>query len=104
MPGVDFQTVRSMVSMAQVLELIGFVPHECSGDQFRGPCPVHGSSSSKSRSFSVNVGRNAYQCFKCGSSGNQLDLWAAMAKTDLHTATIDLCEKLHLDVPWIRKW
>ncbi len=104
MPGVDFRAVRSMVSMAPVLELIGFVPNERSGDQFRGPCPVHGSNSSKSRSFSANLGRNAYQCFKCGSSGNQLDLWAAVAKTDLHTAAIDLCEKLQLDVPWVTKW
>ena len=90
--------------MAQVLELIGFVAHESSGDQLRGPCPIHGSSSPKSRSFSVNVQRNTYQCFKCGSLGNQLDLWAAVTKTDLHTATIDLCEKAHVDIPWIRKW
>ena len=40
MPGVDFQAVRSLVSMAQVLERIGFVPVECSGGQVRGPCPV----------------------------------------------------------------
>ena len=40
MPGVDFQAVRSMVSMAQVLERIGFVPTECSGGQVRGPRPV----------------------------------------------------------------
>ncbi len=104
MPGIDFKAVRCLVSMAQVLERIGFVPAEHSGDQLRGPRPVHGSKSSKSRSFSVNSGRNAYQCFKCGSSGNQLDLWAAVAKTDPHTATIDLCEKLHLDVPWVHRW
>jgi len=90
--------------MAQVLELIGFVAHQSSGDQLRGPCPVHGSSSSKSRSFSANVQRHTYQCFKCGSLGNQLDLWAAVTKTDLHTAAIDLCEKAHVDIPWIRKW
>ena len=104
MPGVDFQAVRSLVSIAQVLERIGFVPAECSGDQVRGPCPVHGSNSPKSRSFSANPARNAYQCFKCGSTGNQLDLWAAVTKTDLYTAAIDLCEKFHLDVPWVRKW
>ena len=46
---------------------------------------------------------NAYQCFQCGTSGNPLDLWAAVAETDLHTAAIDLCQKLHLDVPSIRK-
>jgi len=104
LPGVDFQIVRSTVSMAQVLELIGFVAHKSSGDQLRGPCPIHGSSSPKSRSFSVNVERNTYQCFKCGSSGNQLDLWAAVTKTDLHTAAIDRCDKAHVDIPWIRKW
>jgi len=65
MPGIDFQAVRSLVSMAQVLERIGFVPAEHSGDQ--------------------------------------LDLWAAVAKTDLHTAAINLCEKLHLDVPWVHR-
>jgi hypothetical protein len=55
-------------------------------------------------SFSVNVQRDTYECFKCGSLGNQLDLWAAVTKTDLHTAAIDLCEKAHVDIPWIRKW
>ncbi len=104
MPGIDFRTVRAMVSMNQVLELVEFVPNECSRDQVRGPCPVHGSISTKSRSFSANLKYNAYRCFKCGSSGNQLDLWAAVSKADLHTATVELCQKLHLDIPWIRKW
>jgi DNA primase len=90
-----------MISIACVLELVGFVPRESSGDQLRGPCPIHGSKSQSSRSFSVNIARNAYQCFKCGSSGNQLDLWAAVTQTDLHAAAIDLCEKAHVDVPWI---
>lgn len=92
-----------MIPMRQVLALIGFVPRETSGEQLRGPCPVHGSASPNSRVFSVNLRRNAYRCFKCGSSGNQLDLWAALNKTDLHTATVDLCERLRLDIPWIRQ-
>lgn len=104
LPGIDYQAVRLLVPLARVLELIGFVPHESSGVQLRGPCPIHGSSSPRSRSFSANLGRNAYQCFKCGSTGNQLDLWAAVTKMDLHTATIDLCEKSQVDIPWIRKW
>ncbi len=95
---------RFMVPMGRVLELIGFVPHESSGDQLRGPGPIHGSSSPKSRSFSANVGRNVYRCFKCDSAGNQLDLWAAVAKMDLHAAAIDLCEKAQIGIPWIRKW
>lgn len=104
MPGVDFQAVRSMIPIAQVLSLIGFVARESSGEQLRGPCPVHGSTSPRSRTFSVNLRRNAYHCFKCGSAGNQLDFWATLSKTDLHTATVDLCKRLNVDIPWIRKW
>ena len=36
MPGVRFQEVRSLVSMAQVLDLLGFVAHEASRDEVRG--------------------------------------------------------------------
>jgi DNA primase len=102
-PGVDFQAVRSMIRIAEVLALVGYVPDKSSREQLRGPCPVHGSTSPRSRTFSVNLRRNAYRCFKCGSAGNQLDLWAAISMTDLHTAALDLCERLHLDVPWIGK-
>ncbi len=104
MPGVDFQAVRSRVSMAEVLTLLEFVPSQSSGTRHRGPCPIHGSSSSTSRSFSVDLKRNAFQCFKCGCSGNQLDLWAAVTGASLHQAAVDLCEKLHLDIPWIHPW
>lgn len=45
MPGLDFQAIRAAVSISQVLELLGFVASEQSGDQVRGPCPVHGSTS-----------------------------------------------------------
>jgi DNA primase len=103
MPGIDFRAVRLMVSMADVLKLAGFVPWRSCGKQLRGPCPIHRARRPRSRTFSVHLGRNAYRCFQCGSSGNQLDLWAAMSETDLHTATIDLCERLHLETPWIRQ-
>lgn len=42
MPSLDFQAVRAAVSISQVLEIVGFVTAEQSGDQVRGPCPVHG--------------------------------------------------------------
>ena len=71
MPGVRFQEVRSLVSMAQVLDLLGFVAHEASRDEVRGRCPVHGSTLPKSRSFSANLNKGVYRCFRCGSAGNQ---------------------------------
>ena len=73
MPGIDFHAVRSEVSMKEVLELLGFVPAARRGDQVRGACPIHGSTSPRSRSFSANLGKNTFRCFKCGSEGNQLD-------------------------------
>src|SRR5262249_19902584 len=45
MPGICFAEVRARVTMAEVLGLVGFVPRETSGDQVRGPCPVHHSAS-----------------------------------------------------------
>ena len=103
-PGVDFQMVRSLVSMSDVLALVEFVPSESSGTHCRGPCPIHGSRSQASRSFSVDLERNAFRCFQCDVSGNQLDFWAAVTESNLHQAAIDLCERLNLDIPWIRKW
>ena len=93
MPGIDYSKVRSLVGISEVLELIGFEAAETSGDELRGPCPIHGSTSRTSRSFSANPGKNTFQCFKCGAKGNQLDLWVAITKLSLHTAARDLCEK-----------
>src|SRR5437870_1344566 len=104
MPGVDFRAVRAAISMAEVLSLIGFIPVQTRGQQLRGPCPVHGSPSERSRTFSVNLKSNAYRCFKCGSAGNQLSLYAAITKMSLFEATVDLCLKLHRPTPWIQRW
>ena len=104
MPGVDFHLVRSQISIAQVLDLLGFVSQESSGDQVRGPCPVHRSTARKSRSFSANLAQNTFQCFTCGASGNQLDLWVAVTKRPIHEAAVELCTRLHQEIPWVRRW
>jgi DNA primase len=77
MPGIDFHEARARVHLAEVLELLGFVPRARAGDQVRGPCPVHRSRSSASRSFAAHLGRDLWHCFGCGAGGNALDLWAA---------------------------
>ncbi len=101
MPGIHFAAVRAMIPMADVLKLVGFVPCETSGDQVRGPCPVHHSTAPRSRSFSANLRRHIYKCFKCGSCGNQLDLYASVTGLSLFEATAALCEQLHCEVPWM---
>ena len=103
MPGIDYAKVRSLVAMADVLRLIGFEGVESQGDEIRGPCPIHGFLSPTSRSFSANIRKNTFHCFKCGAAGNQLDLWAAHFKLPLYDAAKDLCEKAGVEVPEIRR-
>jgi DNA primase len=67
MPGVDFDVLRAEVSMEQVLDHLNFEPTSRSASQWHGPCPVHGSTSPGSRSFSVNVNTGRYYCRNCQS-------------------------------------
>jgi DNA primase len=103
MPGVDYRAVRALVSIGEVLDLLGVEPGTCVGSTWRGPCPLHGSRSPTSRSFEVHLGRNVYHCFRCGAAGNHLDLYAALTRQRLYAAAVDLCGKLQRDVPWLRR-
>jgi hypothetical protein len=100
MPGINFAAVRSAIPLADVLRLVGFIACETSGDQVRGPCPVHRSRSSMSRSFSANQRKHVYRCFTCGSSGNQLDLYASVTGLTVYEAAIALCKQFHREIPW----
>jgi hypothetical protein len=59
MPGINYRQLRAVISIAEVLRLIGFVPTQTCGPQLRGPCPVHASCFKSSRVFSVNLKTNA---------------------------------------------
>jgi len=104
MPGVDFNKLRSEITMEQVLDLLPFEPTSRRGDQWYGCCPLHASTSRRKRSFSVNVAIGRYYCRQCHSKGNQLELWAAVTKLSLHQAAINLCHVLNREVPWILRW
>jgi len=106
-PGVDFNRVRTEITMEQVLRLLGFQPTNRSGAQWYGSCPLHKSSPmhrGRRRSFSVNVAIGRYFCHGCRSHGNQLELWAAATKQPMHQAAIDLCHRLGRHIPWISRW
>ncbi len=104
MPGVDFNRLRSEITMEDVLDLLAFEPSSQTGDQWYGRCPLDDATSGRNRSFSVNVAIGRYRCHRCGSQGNQIELWAAATKLSLHPAAIDLCHALGRDIPWIRRW
>ena len=98
-PAIDFAAVRAAVTMAAVLQLLGFQANSTNNAQQRGPCPLHGSTSGTSRCFSVNLDLNNFHCFKCNRSGNALDLWAQARNLTPYDAAIDLCERLGIPLP-----
>jgi hypothetical protein len=99
LPAIDFAAIRAAVTIAAVLQLLGFQSQSTRGAQQRGPCPLHGSTSGTSRCFSVNLDDHLFHCFKCGASGNALDLWAKAKRLSLYDAAIDLCAASHIEVP-----
>ena len=101
MPGIDFHAVKDQISMHEVLDLIRFAPHETSQQGLRGPCPIHRSQSIRSRSFAVNLEGKMYRCFKCGSAGNHLDLYATVTHQTVFQAAVELCKKLNRPIPWV---
>ena len=103
MPGVNFQLLREQIAMRDVLGLLQFEPRVLRGDQWRGPCPVHGSRNPRSCSFSVNVRTGRYHCFVCGSRGNALELWSAVRGVKLPAAAVESCQLLGMEVPWLKR-
>jgi putative transposase len=98
-PAIDFSALRAALSMAAVLQLLGFHANTARGSQQRGPCPLHGSTIGTSRCFSANLDQNMFHCFKCGRAGNALDLWTAATQQTPYQAAIDLCQRINLPLP-----
>jgi putative transposase len=98
-PAIDFAAVKAAITMAQVLMLLGFTPRSDHAGQQRGACPLHGSTSGTARCFSVNTHTHTFHCFKCGRSGNTLELWAAAHRLSIYDAALDLCQRLNIPLP-----
>jgi DNA primase len=101
MAGIDYTALRQQLRLGQVLELLGFEPSTRWGAQVRGSCPLHGSHTPRSRSFAAHLERHCWHCFRCGAHGNALDLWTAATGLPLYEAACDLCQRLHLEIPWL---
>jgi hypothetical protein len=98
-PQVDFAFLRQQVSLEQVLAHLGlFDQLRGSGPQRRGPCPLHSHAADRERTFSVDLGKNAFRCLHadCGVQGNALDLWAAVHRLPMYDAALHLAETFGL--------
>jgi hypothetical protein len=96
---LDYAAIRKQISIRRVLRLLDWEPARHRGHQWRGVCPLcctQAHSKELQRPFSVHVSRDLFRCFRCHSSGNQLDLWAVATGLPLFLATLNLCHRLHI--------
>ena len=99
MPMIDFAAVRQQVDILRVLTLTGRRWPRAMGRQSYGLCPL--GCSSHPRVCSYELGRNVFHCHKCHHKGDVIDLYALITSKDVHSAAMELCQKLGIDVPWI---
>ena len=102
MPGIDYATLRTRITMEEVLELVSFRPLKHTGCRVRGHCPFGCGDSP--HDFVANLAVRRYRCFGCGRHGNQIELWARTQGLLLYPATLDLCQRLNIDPPLIHRW
>jgi transposase len=98
-PRVDYAFLRRQVTLEQVLRHFSLLDSlHGSGQQRRGPCPIHGHATDRQHTFSVHLGKNVFQCFKadCAAQGNVLDFWAALHRQTLYDAAMNLAATFHL--------
>src|SRR5205823_2012432 len=81
------------------LNLLGFESTSRKGPQWYGRCPLPECESERSRSFSVNVALGRYDCHRCRSLGNPLELWAAATKQPFYLGFTSLA--YHMDIEWL---
>jgi CHC2 zinc finger len=98
-PRVDYAFLPRQVTLEQVLRHLTLLDQlHGSGQQRRGPCPIHGHATDRQHTFSVHLGKNVFQCFKadCAVQGNVLDFWAALHRLPLYEAALNLAATFHL--------
>ncbi len=99
---IDYAALREQITIEQALSQLGHLEHlRGNATQRRGPCPIHASQRPASRSFSVNLERNMFQCFSptCQAHGNVLDLWATIHNLSLHAAAQHLATTFGVQLP-----
>ena len=101
---INFTAVRASVSLADVLELIGWEPNVHAGDGPRGSCPICGSGNPKARYFHIGRGADGnlrWFCHKGCGGGNHLDLWCKVHSYDLYDGAVALCEAAGVPIPYL---
>lgn len=102
MPGIDFARVKAENHILDYLYRSGWKENSRVGTEYRGPCPIHGSSCpERSRTFVVNAQAAEWYCHKCKLGGSVLDLAAYIHGTSIYIAALQVCGQLTNPVPFL---
>ena len=80
----DFKSIKRGVKLEFVLRHYHVKLRRSGRDQYRGCCPIHRGDGRDA--FHVNLARNIFHCFACGTGGTVLDFVAAMERCSLFEA------------------
>lgn len=97
MPSINFDFVHRQITLIQVIELTGFRLCERSVNMARTACPCRCTDSP--RICSVSFAKSMWQCWRCRVGGGALDWYRHFVRKPIYEATIDLYERLGLDLP-----
>jgi DNA primase len=98
MPSIDFEQMKHLIPMRDVLRLLGWVPLTSEAGQGRGRCPIHNSTNPRSRSFATKD--DGWYCHSCKLGGDQFTLWATCQRLPIYQAVMDLCRELGRSVAY----
>ncbi len=100
-PLLDLTQLRDQATPLRVLGLHGWRPTRVEYATTRGPCPIHRSTSPRSRSLSV--GPVAATCWVCHWTGDGIALHAELTGLRLLDAAYELCHLLGIPPPVLQR-
>lgn len=89
--------IDEIQSRADIAELIGrYVPLKRAGRHFKANCPFH---KEKTPSFHVNIDKQIFHCFGCGTGGNVFTFLMQHDRLSFPEAVRQLAEQVGVQVP-----
>jgi hypothetical protein len=99
MSGIDYRRLFAMITLGDVLHLIGYQRGEIIGVGTRGPCPL--VCSPDARSCTLSWVDDFWKCHRCGRSGKPFKLYMMYRGLGAYSAAVELCRMLGKPVPWM---
>ena len=99
---IDFNKIKSQVSISQVLEAYGVSGLSKSGDKLRGKCPIHGGHNRRQfvvwPESSPGGAGGSWRCFgSCQRSGDMIQLVALLQGISNFEAAHEIAERFGLE-------